>query len=123
MRVLLVDDSRLDREKYAGLLRQLGAEVETCADGAAALARLNAGLPNPDRIVLDVLMPEMDGLATLAVLRHDPVLTTIPVLLLTSVADPPAVRSALQLGPTSYLLKSNDLATLRDRLAAFIARP
>ena len=69
MRILVVDDERAVRESLRRALELEGYEVELAGDGREALDRLEAD-PQPDALVLDVLMPEVDGLEVCAELRR-----------------------------------------------------
>jgi len=81
--LLIVDDDAVTREGLAILLRQEGYTVVTAANGREALARLGDGV-RPGLILLDVMMPELDGCEVLKRLRTDSGLATTPVLLVTA---------------------------------------
>lgn len=102
--ILLVDDMELFREPIAAALRSRGFDVCTAGDGHAAL-RLARNQP-PDLVLLDLAMPGMDGLSVLGVMRGDPRLHDLPVILLTAVADRDYVIRAAKLGAKHYLLKT-----------------
>jgi CheY-like chemotaxis protein len=82
-RVLIVEDDADLREAIVVLLTQEGFETEVAGNGEEALEKARAH--PPDLIVLDLLMPVMDGWMFRAHQRYDPVLTTIPVVLLTGI--------------------------------------
>jgi CheY-like chemotaxis protein len=106
-RILLVEDDLGIRQGIADCLVLEGYEVEAAANGAEALAHLRAG-PRPGLIVLDLVMPVMNGAQLLARLRRDPGLADIPVVLMTA-AMPPGPR----LPPASgYLSKPFELSEL-----------
>jgi len=92
--ILIVDDEPTTRESLALLLRAEGYVVTEAADGAAALAQLRSG-PPPCVILLDLIMPVMDGWQLLVERHQDPALAAIPVLILTAarVIDAPALRA------------------------------
>ena len=82
-RILVIDDEAPIREIVAASLQKLGGwEVAVAASGKEALQQIHE--KPPDAIVLDVIMPEMDGLTFLKYLRADPVTKSIPVVLLTA---------------------------------------
>ncbi len=82
-RILVIDDEAPIREVVAASLQKLGGwEVVLAASGREALQQID--ITPPDAIVLDVIMPEMDGLTFLKYLRADPVAQSIPVVLLTA---------------------------------------
>ena len=80
--VLLVDDDEDIRESIADVLRHYGFRVETAADGRDALERLRAGGPAPAVILLDLMMPVMDGWQFRAAQLADAALAPIPVVAL-----------------------------------------
>jgi CheY-like chemotaxis protein len=87
IRVLIIDDDRDIRETLGELLVEEGFQIEAAWNGETALARLEAGF-RPDVIVLDLMMPGMDGLTFRALQREHPALARIPVVGLS--AAPPA---------------------------------
>jgi len=103
-RILVVDDMALCREPIAEALRANGYEVECAADGREALNILRKR--QADLVLLDLNMPELDGLAVLRTMRRNPDLMNIPVILLTDRAERETVAQALQRGVQGYLLKS-----------------
>jgi len=103
-RILVVDDMTLCREPIAEALRSRGHEVFSATSGSEALARIRDEQPN--LVLLDVNMPEMDGLTTLKVIRQNPAYRNVPVLLLTERADRESILVAKQHGVQGYLLKS-----------------
>ena len=87
-RILVVDDTAFNRLLLAKLLRGIGHEPVEAEDGSVALERLrDAGAPPIDVILLDIVMPVMDGYETLAALAADPALRHIPVIVITGVDE------------------------------------
>jgi PAS domain S-box-containing protein len=116
--VLLVDDDEVNLLLTALALRERGFIVEEAASGEAALARL-AGTPgsrSPDLVVLDALMPGLDGFDTCRALRRLPGGGSIPVLMLTGLDDDASVKRALDAGATDFLVKSTQWSLLALRL-------
>jgi len=103
-RVLIVDDTIVFREPIAATLKKQGYHVTCAGTGAEALKVLQFQTPNI--ILLDVAMPEMDGLTFLKRLRTTTEFTDVPVILLTAVAEKDYVLRAKELGATDYLVKS-----------------
>ncbi len=102
-RVVVADDNA-DMQAYLGhLLEAAGYEVETCADGHAALAACRAR--PPDAVISDVIMPGLDGFALIERLRADENTAVIPVLLLSARADEDARIAGLGSGADDYLVK------------------
>lgn len=115
--VFLVEDDADTREDLAFLLADRGYAVETASDGAEALGKL-AQHPPPSAIVLDLMMPVMDGWELRAKLRKDPRLSAVPVILVSGVAD--LEGQARSLDAVGYLTKPVDLPRLFDLLAAHV---
>lgn len=102
--VLVVDDEPVAREALARLLRREGFETLAAPDGRAALELLQA--QSPDLILLDVRMPELDGLALLEILHAHPQWKVLPVIMMTGVSDTNCIRRSEQLGAKAYLVKA-----------------
>ena len=119
MRVLVVDDDASLREALRRALSLEGYEVELAADGAEALGFFRDERPPPDAVVLDVLMPTLDGWETCRAIR---LRSSVPVLMLTA-RD--AVRDkvdGLDAGADDYLVKPFALSELFARLRALLRR-
>jgi two-component system response regulator AtoC len=101
-RVLAVDDAEGIRTYLANLLELKGYDVDTAEDGRRALALLEGGA-NPDVVILDVMMPGMDGLETLARIREFD--ADIPVVMLSVVGTASTIVEAMRLGAVDYLNK------------------
>ncbi len=119
MKILVVDDERAVRESLERALDLEGYEVELAADGEAALERLDAAAP-ADAVILDVLMPGIDGLEVCRRLRarRNPV----PVLMLTARTEVDSRVAGLDAGADDYLAKPFALAELLARLRALLRR-
>ena len=114
-RVLVVDDEPALREAVADVLRDEGYAVRTAADGRAALALLDAEAP--DLVLLDVMMPGMDGRAAYPAMRDRPNGRSVPIVLV-SAAAPPA---ALDPGVAAFLPKPFDLPRLLRLVAGLLS--
>src|SRR5262249_8816102 len=112
--ILVVDDEAAVRESLRRALALEGYEVELAADGAEALYRLDTGAVHPDAIVLDVLMPNVDGLETARRLRGAGDRT--PILMLTARDEGEARVAGLDAGADDYVVKPLALAELRALL-------
>ena len=119
MKILVVDDERAVRESLRRALELEGYEVELAEDGEQALVQVS-GQSAPDAVVLDVLMPGIDGLEVCRRLRadHNPV----PVLMLTARAEVDSRVAGLDAGADDYLPKPFALAELLARLRALLRR-
>ncbi len=116
-RVLIIDDEDDIREVAALSLESVaGWEVLTASSGLQGLAR--AAEHKPDAILLDVMMPEMDGPATFRELRKNPATARIPVLLLTAKVQSTDQRRFADLGVEAVLFKPFDPLTLSRQIAS-----
>ena len=120
-RILLVDDEARIREVAEYALAREGFEVEGACDGAAALARLEAG--GVDLVVLDVMMPGLDGLAVVRSLRaRKDALGSLPVLFLSARGEELDRVLGLDLGGDDYLVKPFSPRELVARVRALLRR-
>ena len=121
-RILIVDDSTMSRRKMALALRKHGHDRVIEADsGEAALAFLKEN--DADLILLDIMMPGIDGFGVLEVLRADKRLSAIPVLVISEMdGDMESVARAIELGATDFLPKDFEPVIFRARVAACIER-
>ena len=102
-RVLLVEDEGHIVESLTFVLEREGFEVAAEADGEAALRRLQAGAP--DVMVLDVMLPRMNGLELLKRVRADAVLEALPVMVLSAKGRPQDRRLAEEIGADAFMTK------------------
>jgi CheY-like chemotaxis protein len=116
-RVLLAEDDRFLRRAAEASLRRHGLEVLTAADGEEAL-RIARAEPL-DLILLDVMMPKLDGFEVLSALKQDDATAHIPVLVLSNLGQERDVAQAKALGALAFLVKANlSLQDLVDRVDA-----
>jgi two-component system, OmpR family, response regulator MprA len=118
-RVLVVDDDRAVRDSLRRALSLHGYEVELAEDGMAAIRAVGSD-PMPDVLVLDVMMPGVDGFGVIRRLRQDGVET--PILLLTARDGIPDRVTGLTTGADDYLVKPFALEELVARLEALLRR-
>lgn len=122
-RILLAEDSANDVELTLTALEQhhLANEIVVVRDGAEALdylyargAYVNRPPGNPALLMLDLKMPRVDGLDVLRVIKADPALKTIPVVMLTSSREEQDLIASYQLGVNSYVVKPVDFAEFME---------
>ena len=118
-RVLVVDDGELNRRVLVRALETEGHVAEQAADGRAALELLRAGAF--DVVLLDLVMPEMDGYETLAAIKADDALRHVPVIVISGIDELDSVVRCIEMGATDYLPKPFNGALLRARLNASLA--
>jgi len=116
-RILLVEDDPSIREVTALGLRAAGFAGETAADGAEGLERWRA--TSPDLVLLDVMLPRLDGLEVLRAIRRE---ATTPVVMLTARADTIDVVVGLESGADDYVRKPFEMPELVARLRAALRR-
>ncbi|WP_327138774.1 SpoIIE family protein phosphatase [Nocardia sp. NBC_01327] len=114
--VLIADDNADMRDYLSRLLRGAGHQVETVADGQAALEAIRAR--EPDLVVSDVMMPRLDGLGLVTALRADRRTASVPVLLLSARAGQDASIQGFDVGADDYLVKPFPAAELLARVRA-----
>lgn len=104
-KVLLIEDDQFTRELYMDVFTNEGFEMDSAPDGEAGLVKAREG--GYDLILLDVMMPKLDGLGVLKGLKTTPpTKPNGPILLLTNLAHDPVVQEALATGAKDYLVKA-----------------
>ncbi|MBA2759196.1 MAG: response regulator transcription factor [Chloroflexia bacterium] len=117
LRVLVVDDDRQIRRALSTALRGQGYEVEVAVDGADALTRMATW--NPDVVVLDLVMPNVDGFE---VVRDARAWTSVPIIVLSARGQFQDKVTALDLGADDYITKPFGIEELEARLRAIMRR-
>jgi putative two-component system response regulator len=112
--ILIVDDESAGRHTLESILDGQGYQLEMAANGQEALEKTS--LLQPDVILLDVMMPGMDGFEVCRRIRNDPSLAEIPILMLTALDDRQSFLSGLESGADDYITKPYDRNELRARL-------
>jgi two-component system response regulator MprA len=120
MKILVVDDERAVRESLRRALELEGYEIELASDGREALDRMDAEAADPDAVVLDVLMPGVDGLEVARTLRRTG--NRVPILMLTARTQIDDRVEGLDAGADDYLTKPFALEELLARLRALLRR-
>jgi DNA-binding response OmpR family regulator len=118
--VLVVDDDVANRDLLARRLGRLGYTVRTAEDGAAALAEAEAG--GPDVVLLDMVMPGMDGLEVLESLKASAGSKDIPVIMLSGMDSMETIGRCIELGAEDYLSKPFEPVLLRARIGASLEK-
>ncbi|MDP9138540.1 MAG: response regulator [Pseudomonadota bacterium] len=117
-RILAVDDTAENLEILRVRLEANGYEVVTAADGEEGLA--TARSVAPDLILLDIMMPKLDGIGVVRELKADPVLQAIPVILVTAKSDTRDVVEGLEAGGDDYLTKPFEHSALLARVRSML---
>ena len=118
--ILVVDDHKPNRIKISFAVKKLGHSADVAEDGRQALAMLRA---QPfDLVLLDILMPELDGYGVLEQMKADPALRNIPVIVISAEQELDSVVKGIELGATDYLPKTFDPVLLRARIGACLEK-
>lgn len=119
-RILVADDDVDIRDLVEFKLASMGHEITVVSDGAAAVESCRAS--RPDLCVLDVMMPGTSGLDAIRMIRADPALADLPVILLTARAQEVDVESGFDSGADDYMTKPFSPRELASRVDALLAR-
>lgn len=126
-KILLVDDDALLVRMYQKKLENDGYEVTTASDGEVAFAKVEEF--KPDLILLDIMMPKINGLQVLAKLKEDKATANIPVILLTNVGgSEDDANRGLELGAVAYLVKATNrpkaiIEKVKEILSGYVHDP
>jgi len=112
--ILIADDNEESRNLLSRCLEKQGYTVATADNGRQALEMM--AVENFDLLLLDILMPELDGYAVLKHMNADPKHKTLPVIVLTSETETSNVIRCIELGANDYLVKPFDMVVLRNRI-------
>ncbi len=118
--ILVVDDNRMNRLKLSKNLEKNGHTVSVAEDGHEALKIL--GAQSFDLVLLDLVMPGIDGFQVLEAMKNDSDLQSIPVIVISAVKDRESAKRCLELGAEDYLEKEVEPAELNHRVAASLDR-
>lgn len=118
--VLVVDDNEINRFLLSRLLKQLGYVVLIAENGRQALDMMHAN--TLDLVLLDIMMPEMDGYQVLEWLRNNSTFRHIPVVMISAVDDIDSVIKCIELGAEDYLFKPFNPVLLRARIDASLEK-
>src|SRR3990170_6038014 len=118
-KILLVEDEELLRKIYRRKLELGNFEVEIAADGEEGFAKAREF--KPDLILLDIVMPKLNGMEVLKKIKADPVINWIPVIMLTNLATGAAIQECLESGSQGYIIKSEGTPTrLLEEIKKFL---
>ncbi|MBC7929985.1 MAG: response regulator [Rubrivivax sp.] len=120
LRILLVDDDNTLRKLTQAALRREGYAVIEAVGGEEALKQIEREIP--DLIILDFMMPDLNGIEVLKALRSTPRTARLPVIMLTGMGDEESLREAFDAGATDYLSKPFSTPQLTARIRACLSR-
>lgn len=116
--VLVVDDDPTNRAVCKGCLQKTGYRIREAGDGHAALAEVQAH--RPDVIIMDVMMPNMDGLECTRALRADPDMRDIPIIIVSALSRTEDILAGLQAGADEYISKPIRSSELTLRVQSMV---
>ena len=119
-KLLAVDDDPMNRDMLSRRLEKLGYEVTDAGNGREALQKLKDG--NFDLVLLDILMPDLDGFQTLEFMKADPRLRHVPVIMLTALDDVASTVRCIEAGAEDYVPKPFNPTVLRARISASLEK-
>ncbi len=117
--IAVIDDDTELLKLMVLLLRRIGAQTTTIADGQEALHYLADG--TPDLIILDLMLPHVNGFDILRRIRNDPRFDPVPVLVLSAKVEPQTIREVLEAGADGYVTKPYAANSLVDRVRLLLA--
>jgi serine phosphatase RsbU (regulator of sigma subunit) len=119
-RLLVVDDNEMNRDLLSRRLRQQGHTVSVAENGRKALEMIAA--EELDLVMLDIMMPELDGYQVLEKLRADGTLERLPVIMISAVTEIESVVRCIEMGATDYLPKPFNAVLLKARVGATLEK-
>lgn len=121
-RILLVEDQPLIAALESRVLEDAGYSTRVVTNGREALDLLRQGEWRPDLILLDVMMPVMDGHEMLAAISEEPDWSTVPVIMMTALDDAADVLKAMRSGAVDYCTKPFDPQDLVETVGRHLSR-
>jgi CheY-like chemotaxis protein len=115
-RILTVDDTAANLYLLKTALEEEGYDVDTASNGRLALAKIEASLPS--LVLLDVIMPDMDGVEVTRRIRQNPIFAKIPILIVSG-SDEAYVAQALDLGANDFIRKPFQVDELLAKIKEF----
>lgn len=104
-KILIIEDDKFLRELIAKKLLREGYEVEEAVDGEEGLRKVKEVMP--DLILLDLILPGIDGFGVLKNIKDDPKLSLIPVVILSNLGQRDEIEKGLSLGAVDFLIKAH----------------
>ncbi|MHC1751703.1 HD domain-containing phosphohydrolase [Humidesulfovibrio sp.] len=116
-RILVVDDELINRKVLEGMLKSFGLDCVTAESGPAALALLD---PSIDLVLLDIMMPGMDGFAVARAIRAMPAYADLPIVMVTALSAREDRLTAVQAGANDFVAKPIDSTELKVRMTSLL---
>jgi CheY-like chemotaxis protein len=120
--LLIVDDAEMNRDVLCRRLQRAEYRLSTAANGKEALELLRTDPDRFDLVLLDIMMPEMNGFAVLSAVKSDPALRHIPVIVISALEEMASIVKCIELGAEDYLPKPFNATLLQARVATSLER-
>lgn len=104
-KIIFIEDEPALQKALTAVLNNAGYEMVSALDGEIGLELIKK--EKPDLVLLDLILPKMDGFQVLETIRKDPETARLPVMILSNLEENSDINRALELGATTYLLKTN----------------
>lgn len=104
-KILIIEDDKFLRELIAKKLIQEGYEISEAIDGEEGIKKIKE--EKPDLILLDLILPGIDGFEVLSRAKEDPILSSIPVIILSNLGQREDIEKGLKMGAVDYLIKAH----------------
>lgn len=118
-KIFIIEDEQLLRDILTIRLRDAGFEIDVAVDGAEALEKLKT--LTPDLILLDIILPKIDGFAVLGKIKEDPRIKDIPVVVLSNLGQDTDIKRALDMGAADYFVKAqHSLSEIIDLVKKYL---
>lgn len=120
IKVAVIEDEEIVSKIISEELEETEFEVLKAFDGASGISIVKSG--RPDIILLDIMMPKMVGFDSLKILKNDPDMRNIPVIILTVLSDDDSMQKARELGAADYIIKSKQrVAEIPDKIKRILS--
>jgi len=106
-KILIIDDDFFLLDMYILKFQEAGFDIETAKNGAEALEKLKSKNLNPDVILLDILMPSMDGFEFLKIVKDKNIAPNSKIIVLSNVGQKEEIDKSLNLGAKDYIIKAH----------------
>lgn len=120
-RILIVEDTKTIVMVEKLMLAGLNYEIDTAGNGVEGLEKIRA--VRPDLVLLDIMMPEMDGIEMCRQLKSNPETRSIPVIMVTTKGEPERVEQAFMAGCEDYVTKPIDKVELTSKVSKYLREP
>lgn len=119
-KIFIVDDEPTIVEYVTVILEKASYQVSSCENGTDAIEKIRA--EKPDLILLDVMLPDVDGITICRQIKSNPKTNAIPVILLTSLTDATTIRDAQLFGVSDYISKPFDAKVLKAKIEKALSK-